>query len=185
MDLNGHETGNGGYGQRTPKARRDFPTRKGKATFVEESNLNQNIFMLRKALGDTPEDRRYIVTLPGKGYRFAAEVRTVTQDGDDVVIGSHSRSDMVVNHTGSSTVLTVSTPAPPPEKRRKLNWKHGLAIAACVAIAGVGGILYLRGHQPAILGERDSLVRRETPRLCRGGSRSLTNPGVHRGDSQA
>ena len=34
--------------------------------FVEEANLSQNIFMLRKALGDTPEDRRYIVTLPGR-----------------------------------------------------------------------------------------------------------------------
>jgi eukaryotic-like serine/threonine-protein kinase len=32
--------------------------------FVEEANLSQNIFMLRKALGDTPEARRYIVTLP-------------------------------------------------------------------------------------------------------------------------
>ena len=31
--------------------------------FVEEANLSQNIFMLRKALGDTPDDRRYIVTL--------------------------------------------------------------------------------------------------------------------------
>ena len=28
------------------------------------------------------------------------------------------------------------------------------------------------------------LVRWETPRLCRGGSRSLTDTGVHRGDSQ-
>src|SRR5512135_1566456 len=46
-------------------------------SFVEEANLSQNIFMLRKALGDSPEERRYIVTLPGKGYRFTAEVRTV------------------------------------------------------------------------------------------------------------
>lgn len=47
--------------------------------FVEDANLSQNIFMLRKALGDTPEARRYIVTLPGRGYRFATEVRTVAQ----------------------------------------------------------------------------------------------------------
>ena len=33
--------------------------------FVEEANLSQNIFVLRKALGDTPEAKRYIVTLPG------------------------------------------------------------------------------------------------------------------------
>jgi hypothetical protein len=30
---------------------------------------------------------------------------------------------------------------------------------------------------------RPDLVRWETPRLCRGGSKSLTNTGVHRGNS--
>src|ERR1700742_2528928 len=32
-------------------------------TFVEEANLSRNIFLLRKALGDSAEDRRYIVTV--------------------------------------------------------------------------------------------------------------------------
>jgi len=40
-------------------------------TFVQESNLTQNIFVLRKALGDSDGDgeakRRYIVTVPGRG----------------------------------------------------------------------------------------------------------------------
>ena len=48
-------------------------------SFVEESNLSQNIFMLRKALGDSAENRQYIVTLPGRGYRFAVPVRTITE----------------------------------------------------------------------------------------------------------
>ena len=48
-------------------------------SIVEESNLSQNIFLLRKALGDTAENRQYIVTLPGRGYRFAATVRTITE----------------------------------------------------------------------------------------------------------
>jgi TolB-like protein/DNA-binding winged helix-turn-helix (wHTH) protein/Tfp pilus assembly protein PilF len=43
-------------------------------TFVNESNLTQTIFMLRKALGDSGIDRRYIVTVPGRGYRFEAKV---------------------------------------------------------------------------------------------------------------
>ena len=34
-------------------------------SFVEEANLSQHIFKLRKALGDTLEGERYIVTLPG------------------------------------------------------------------------------------------------------------------------
>src|SRR4051794_41161519 len=40
-------------------------------SFVEESNLTQQISMIRKALGETPGQDRYIVTVPGRGYRFA------------------------------------------------------------------------------------------------------------------
>src|SRR6476620_925080 len=43
-------------------------------TFVEESNLAQNIFLLRKALGEEKNEHRYIVTIPGVGYRFVAAV---------------------------------------------------------------------------------------------------------------
>jgi DNA-binding winged helix-turn-helix (wHTH) protein/tetratricopeptide (TPR) repeat protein len=50
---------------------------------VEESNLTQNIFMLRKTLGETPSDHRYIVTVRGKGYRFVSEVREVHEDATD------------------------------------------------------------------------------------------------------
>jgi DNA-binding winged helix-turn-helix (wHTH) protein/tetratricopeptide (TPR) repeat protein len=48
-------------------------------TFVQESNLTQNIFVLRKALGDNDGGRRYIITVPGRGYRFAEKVRTITE----------------------------------------------------------------------------------------------------------
>jgi len=44
-------------------------------TFVEESNLAQNVFLLRKALGEEKNEHRYIVTIPGVGYRFVAAVR--------------------------------------------------------------------------------------------------------------
>src|SRR5271156_6622588 len=46
--------------------------------FVEESNLTQTIFMLRKALRDAGDDSRLIVTAPGHGYRFTADVRMAT-----------------------------------------------------------------------------------------------------------
>src|ERR1700722_12176632 len=35
-------------------------------TFVEEANLSQNIFLLRKALGERPHDHQYIVIGPGR-----------------------------------------------------------------------------------------------------------------------
>ena len=53
-------------------------------SFVEESNLTQHISILRKALGETPQDHRYILTFPSRGYRFAESVRVVTKDGVDL-----------------------------------------------------------------------------------------------------
>ena len=44
-------------------------------TFVEEGNLAQNVFLLRRALGEDKNEHRYIVTIPGVGYRFVAPVK--------------------------------------------------------------------------------------------------------------
>jgi DNA-binding winged helix-turn-helix (wHTH) protein len=52
-------------------------------TFVEESNLAQNIFLLRKALGDEREGPKYIETVPRRGYRFIASVRVYPADESD------------------------------------------------------------------------------------------------------
>src|SRR5262249_36839435 len=45
-------------------------------SFVEEANLNVNVSALRRALGEKPNDDRYVVTVPRRGYRFVADVRT-------------------------------------------------------------------------------------------------------------
>src|SRR5438093_12713079 len=44
-------------------------------SFVEEANLSQTIFVLRKTLGDDDNGRPFIDTVPGRGYRFTADVR--------------------------------------------------------------------------------------------------------------
>lgn len=49
-------------------------------TVVEEGNLNRNISTLRRILGESPNDHRYIVTVPGRGYRFVAEVREAPEE---------------------------------------------------------------------------------------------------------
>ena len=48
-------------------------------SFVEESNLTQTIFMVRKALDETL-DRRYILTVQGQGYRFLIPVTEASND---------------------------------------------------------------------------------------------------------
>jgi len=47
-------------------------------TIVEENNLNKNISVLRQVLGENPGAHRFIVTVPGKGYKFVADVRTIS-----------------------------------------------------------------------------------------------------------
>jgi DNA-binding winged helix-turn-helix (wHTH) protein/TolB-like protein/Tfp pilus assembly protein PilF len=46
-------------------------------TVVEENNLTVIISALRKALGENPQQHRYIVTIPGRGYSFVADVKGV------------------------------------------------------------------------------------------------------------
>src|SRR5215471_15805616 len=43
-------------------------------TFVDDSNLTQQISTARRVLGEAGGENRYIVTVPGRGYRFAAAV---------------------------------------------------------------------------------------------------------------
>src|SRR5215469_703820 len=52
-------------------------------SFVEESNLTQQVSMIRRALGESPSDPQYIVTVPGCGYRFIAKVRYSTCENRD------------------------------------------------------------------------------------------------------
>ena len=46
-------------------------------TIVEENNLNQSIGALRKALGESAGEHRFLVNEPGRGYRFVAPVRVL------------------------------------------------------------------------------------------------------------
>ncbi|HSE32029.1 MAG TPA: tetratricopeptide repeat protein [Pyrinomonadaceae bacterium] len=66
-------------------------------TIVEEGNLTQAISVLRRALGETRSDHRYIVTVPGSGYRFVAVVREVAPD---------------VNDLSDNTSTPIATPQP-------------------------------------------------------------------------
>lgn len=49
---------------------------------VEENNLNQNISTLRRTLGESRGQNRFIVTVPGRGYRFAPQVIEHTPTGE-------------------------------------------------------------------------------------------------------
>lgn len=79
-------------------------------TFVEESNLSQTIFTLRKALGDDRNGTRYIETVPRRGYRFVGAVRDEGADNHgpalQAVVAPVTQRQIVavlpfLNHTGN------------------------------------------------------------------------------------
>ena len=47
-------------------------------TFVEEANITYTVSLLRKSLGKKP----FIQTVPKRGYRFVAEVREISKNGE-------------------------------------------------------------------------------------------------------
>lgn len=134
--------------------------------FIEESNLTQQIFLLRKALAKHSSEAKIIETIPGRGYRIAVPVRfelapdppqAVPQDiaaaGDDSGCAQRARDQERSQIPGPTThpasqplhqpSADKSLPASLFHKRRSL-W----SIAALVAILLVASVL-IRHKQPA------------------------------------
>jgi DNA-binding winged helix-turn-helix (wHTH) protein/tetratricopeptide (TPR) repeat protein len=124
-------------------------------SFVEEANLSQHIFMLRKALGDT-DDRRFIVTLPGRGYRFAEPVRTVKYQGEALVAQTVSRTQIVVEEDEQKTDSAI---AKLPSRTLPRRFCAFLPLAVILlALLVIGTSRFLHRRQAAALGDRDLLL---------------------------
>jgi DNA-binding winged helix-turn-helix (wHTH) protein/TolB-like protein/Flp pilus assembly protein TadD len=93
-------------------------------TIVEENNLTQTISTLRRALGEKPDEHRFVVTVPARGYRFIAGVN------DD-----------------AETAAAPARTAPPGS--RAPSRRAALAIAAVFLLAVVAGASW-RYFFPAI-----------------------------------
>src|SRR2546430_9283466 len=52
---------------------------------VEENNLEKSISVLRRVLGENGSDSKYVETVRGLGYRFAAEVRELDEEVSTLV----------------------------------------------------------------------------------------------------
>jgi Tol biopolymer transport system component/DNA-binding winged helix-turn-helix (wHTH) protein len=93
--------------------------------FVEEANLVVQISNLRKALGEPRNAPRFLVTVPGKGYKFVAETQ---RNGNDFVVETHTISELTIKQEEeiyyTNSYLT---------ERVKSNWKW-LSIAAVLIL---------------------------------------------------
>jgi DNA-binding winged helix-turn-helix (wHTH) protein/Tol biopolymer transport system component len=92
-------------------------------TFVEESNLTQNIFVLRKALGDVDGGRRYIMTVPGRGYRFAETVRVIP----------HIEVNLTVTNLPEVTHPASALAGARPERPRHIEVANALTLSVLPA----------------------------------------------------
>lgn len=63
---------------------------------VEENNLTVQISALRKVLGERKDEHRFIVTVPGTGYKFVAEIEAPADEEKEIVIESRTISRVVV-----------------------------------------------------------------------------------------
>src|ERR1700722_3834425 len=112
-------------------------------SFVEESNLTQHVFRLRKALRPQEGDEPYIVTVPGQGYQFSAEVKSPPLLATIAPGTLEAQEEIVVQRIRErSTVVTEEivhqTPAQLPAARR-FGWKTTAGVAAfAVGMATLG-----------------------------------------------
>ncbi len=119
-------------------------------TVVEENNLARSVSSLRKALGEQASDHRYVITLPGRGYRFVAPVREIPR------ATAEAAPEIVQRPAGERSVEEVVLPAPPGPiataprsrpRRRALAATVG-ALATLLVAVGVSSAGLLR--RPAV-----------------------------------
>jgi TolB-like protein/DNA-binding winged helix-turn-helix (wHTH) protein/Tfp pilus assembly protein PilF len=108
-------------------------------TVVEEGGLTRNISVLRKALGETPDEHTYIVTLPGRGYRFVADVREA--DGID----AHPKEPL------------LEPAAAHPAQLRKWSVSRWLVLGGLAALAA-GGLFYFLSPGRAVKAVRPAIT---------------------------
>ena len=84
-------------------------------TTVEENNLNHNVSVLRKALGERATGQQYIETVPRVGYRFAAAVERRSLPSGRRRRHHHRRPQRRGRKSGTARPVTASdSPTPPP-----------------------------------------------------------------------
>lgn len=124
-------------------------------TFVEDANLTVAISHLRKALNSNGEADEYIETIPRVGYRFVADVRSVSEEVAPLIIEKHTYSqttieEEVVHDEPTSTKATgivsrkqlpLTVPASATRTQKIFGWV-GVALLFTGAVAAM---FYLRG----------------------------------------
>jgi TolB-like protein/DNA-binding winged helix-turn-helix (wHTH) protein/Tfp pilus assembly protein PilF len=111
-------------------------------SIVEENNLTQNISTLRRVFGETPSSHHYIVTVPGRGYRFVAEVRLrEPETGPEPRRIPETATERP--ETERERVVSVSQPDQPGKNR---SFRPVLATTALLIVLSGAALFFWRGR---------------------------------------
>jgi TolB-like protein/DNA-binding winged helix-turn-helix (wHTH) protein/predicted Zn-dependent protease len=128
----------------------------GKGVFIDSENaINTAVRKIRRGLHDDAESPRFIVTIPGKGYRFVAPI--LISNGELTANGNNEQS---INGKPAESAIppAVSIENQPDRSKYRLASRFSVAISL-VLIAGVmvaGVLLLLRAPQPQPLSSKTS-----------------------------
>src|SRR5271156_178833 len=114
-------------------------------TFVEEVNLAVNISTLRKALGENPQDGRYIATVAGRGYRFVADVRQIaTQRKNGLDLGETPElAPVQLDFQESRERRSPGYLVTPSPQARSNSTKWILSVLCVLVSAAIGGYFWI------------------------------------------
>lgn len=113
-------------------------------TIVEEANLTQTVYLLRRALADGTNGKQYIETMPKRGYRFVAQIEE-SFDGTKIEANGHYDGDKIpqINpHASVEKKLQEQKETGTPGINNRLSVRLGLAAALTLLI----GILAFAFH---------------------------------------
>jgi len=103
---------------------------------VEENNLTQNISALRRTLGEKSRDNRYIATVPGRGYKFVAEVRELGPENGPV--------EPPASEVPAAGRIGDAIHQPPSPRFDKRHWLLGLTVLILLVVCAAAFIPYDR-----------------------------------------
>lgn len=106
--------------------------------YIDEGSLTQAIFTLRKALAGSGEETQYIVTVPGKGYTFAAAVERIAASAQ-----SAAGIPLSSPNAALPPALEPALPVAPRHRGWPMFVALGAGAAACVAL-----VTFLAGRFP-------------------------------------
>ncbi|MBP6822245.1 MAG: PD40 domain-containing protein [Acidobacteria bacterium] len=116
-------------------------------TFVEESNLTQNISQIRRALGDGNGDGQFIETIPKRGYRFAANVKPVMEESVlSFAVNGHGLVEPIKLEAIGKTPPQLADIEPVAFSRKRLLATVGLLTVSLAILAGALYVAYRRSN---------------------------------------